>query len=249
MSLPTLTLTDNGDGSGATATIAGSAGGSANTILAADFAGGLTASGFALAGARTGDGPVNLALSLGYHWAYLLTSAGGASTVSAVMGFSVTNGQQSVFEKCLSAAASIVQATALAGFNPTSVVRRKLPWDRNTPHPGIFVCPAPETVDLNGALLVANSGTVIGYAVQIVVIAASNQDLAGNLGRWLRWREQLRRAFEVSPSRRPLNGLVAECAATLIEPGPVFDPAAFHNQFDVQTLTVRCVTRESRASA
>lgn len=244
-----LTLADNGDGTGAVATIAGSAVGSANTVYVADLVGGLSASGWSVGGTRTADGTVPLSQAVGKHWAYLLNVAAGVNTVTPVQGYGTTSAQQSVFEKCLNACYTIVAGVSLSGFNPANINIQKLPWDRSLAHPGIVVCPTPESIDSAGQLIVTNRGTVIGYGVSVACIQSANQDQSSNLSRWLRWREQLRRAFEDSPTRQPLQGLVAEVSMVMIEPGAIYDPASFSANYDIQGFTVRCLTREQRAIA
>jgi hypothetical protein len=77
---PTLTASDNGDGTGAVATIAGSTAGSMNRVYTVSAAGGS----WTLAGTRTGDGVVALALSAGVYFAYVSSAAGGLSSLSNV---------------------------------------------------------------------------------------------------------------------------------------------------------------------
>jgi hypothetical protein len=143
---------------------------------------------------------------------------------------------ESVFERCLNAVAARLQAISLSGIAASSIVVRKLPWNRNQIMPGLFVTPAKETIEP-----ATNLRDDVGYGVQLTLVRASNQELSTNLGAELTWREQISRAFR----EQALAG-VAEVYTVRVEPGPVFDAASFANQYDVQTLVLRCVARETR---
>src|ERR1019366_1885389 len=62
----TLVITDTADGTGGSATIAGSAGGSANVVYYAPWTGSMMSAPWTLAGTRTGDGSVPLTIGVGY---------------------------------------------------------------------------------------------------------------------------------------------------------------------------------------
>ena len=84
---PTLTWADNGDGTGAVATIAGAAAGSTNKIYTVPRTGGS----WTLAGTRTGNGTIELDLAVGAYLAYLLSEKDGACAISDVAVISVTD--------------------------------------------------------------------------------------------------------------------------------------------------------------
>lgn len=69
----TLTIVDQADGTGATATIAGS-GGLAMTVYTQTFSGDLGAGVWTVSGTRTGDGDVDLSLAAGHYFAYAAPS-------------------------------------------------------------------------------------------------------------------------------------------------------------------------------
>lgn len=236
MLTPTLTLSDNGDGTGATATIAGSSPGSTNTVYTAPWSGGIGGAEWTNQGSRVGDGMLSLAIESGAYWAYVQSTLAGESVVSTLVGVSATAGGESVWERCLTAVAAKLQALSLAGIASSSIVVRKLPWNRNQIMPGLFVTPTQETLSP-----ATNLRDDVGYGVQLTLVRPSNQDLSADLSTELAWREQVSRAF-----RESALADVDEVFTVRIEPGPIIDPASFAAQYDVQTLVVRCVAREAR---
>jgi hypothetical protein len=86
--LPTLTVADNGDASGATATVSGSDPASDNEIRVAAGAGGA----WSTAGSRTGDGEVPLSLAPGMWWVSVRSSTPGGVSSPAPEAVVVTDG-------------------------------------------------------------------------------------------------------------------------------------------------------------
>ncbi len=86
--LPTISVADNGDGTGGVATIAGTEAGSTNTVYVAPATG---PPAFASEGNRSGDGTVNRGLANGTYWAYV-TSVGASGTVSSQLVFFTVSG-------------------------------------------------------------------------------------------------------------------------------------------------------------
>lgn len=84
---PTLTIADNGDGTGAVVTIAGSTAGSTNQVYTVSRSGGS----WTLGGSRTGNGTVVVTLATGGYLVYVLSSLSGGYAISAVSTFSVTD--------------------------------------------------------------------------------------------------------------------------------------------------------------
>lgn len=90
---PVLSVVDQRDGTGATATISGADVGATETVYVAALAGTPGNLGFASVGSRSGDGDVDLALADGAYIAYCLsTLAGLVSAPSNEVGFRVTGG-------------------------------------------------------------------------------------------------------------------------------------------------------------
>lgn len=126
-----LTITDNADGTGAVATVAGSAAGASNVVKVAPWtAGSLTFTDF---GPRTGDGTQALSLSNGYHVAYVESTDSGVLTVSNVVTFATTGGD--TYTAIHKALAESVKATIqgmlgtdIIGPAADSVRVRKVPY-------------------------------------------------------------------------------------------------------------------------
>ena len=102
-----LNVADNADGTGATASIAGSVNGTTNTVYYAPY--GSTA--WVNGGNRSGDGTVSLSItSSGLYWAYVLNDNAGTELTSVPVQFSVTTGADV--------------------FGPEEALRQLLLWDR-----------------------------------------------------------------------------------------------------------------------
>lgn len=87
---PTLAVSDNGNGTGAMATIYGSSSGATNYVYVANWNGsGLS---FAVGGSRTGNGTVSLPLSNGEHLAYCVSILTAQSTISNHVDFQTSGG-------------------------------------------------------------------------------------------------------------------------------------------------------------
>ena len=87
-STPSLSVTDAGDGTGATATVSGSDGVTTNTVYTTAWGAAAWTSG----GARSGDGTVSLSLGNGRYFAYCVSAYGTAAAVSVPVLFAVTDG-------------------------------------------------------------------------------------------------------------------------------------------------------------
>lgn len=113
-----------------------------------------------------------------------------------------------------------------------------LPSDTQDHRRGMFVCPAPEIKDPR---LSTNTNQGLKLGVLVTAWSVSDGDLFGDIGRILRWRGQM---------WKPQNGLnIARYALAStsvyaeIEPGPVFDPAAWNENVDQTTMMIRALTR------
>lgn len=145
----------------------------------------------------------------------------------------------SVFDQCLTAVRNAIVALSLEGIEDADVRKQKLPWDRSKAYPGIFVCPTTERI-----APATNRRNDVGYAVAIAMVRASNQNLTAGMDLFLYWRERIRQALE----DQPLSG-VDEIYTVTIEPGAVYLPDAFANQFDAGALVARCISREPLSAA
>lgn len=229
-----LAITDNADGT-ATATISGSAGGTV-TVYSQAHSGELGTGTWTSRGSRTGNGTISITLAAGYYWWKAVES----SDVAPLVYQNLTDGTEAVWYRCLTGVQAVIQGLSLTGISSGQVYVRKVPWDRDITKPGIIVCPVKETSDPKAG---TNERDDIGYGVHVVLIRASNQDAEVNLALHLKQREQISRALR----HQPLAG-VSEIYTVFIEPGPVIDPVSFAQQYDVQALVARCISREVRGN-
>lgn len=90
---PLLTVADNGDDSGAIATISGSSIGTTNTVRVAAFTRTARTLAWSDGGSRSGDGAVALSLAAGVEYlAIVISELGDMIEVSDLVGFAVTSG-------------------------------------------------------------------------------------------------------------------------------------------------------------
>lgn len=243
---PTISLTDNADGTGAVVTVAGSTSGSTNAILAAQWAGGFVGQSYASYGSRTGDGTVTLALGPGYWHVYCRsTKAALDGAVSLVGGVRVTEGEEAVWFQCLDAIVAKLQALSLPPpWQSEPIVSRRFPWNRGTITPdikaGIFVPPLSDQYRQS-----TNQSDDWGLGCQVTAVQASNMGLVSGMSAHLLCRQQLVNALLPVAGQAALAG-VSDVMNVIIEPGPVIDPAAFQNQYDVGAIVARCITRQAR---
>lgn len=136
-------------------------------------------------------------------------------------------------------------AGALEGIDSDDQIEvRKLPHvtpaDVEAYRRMVFICPAPEQ-RFDKLSNNVNQGLRLG--VLITAWSASDGDLFNDIGRIMRWRGQM---------WLPQNGLNTERAALAstsiyveLEPGPVFDPAAWAENIDQTSMLLRGMTRAS----
>lgn len=245
---PTITLTDNADGTGAVCAISGSTGGSTNEVFAASWAGGFVPAAFQSKGSRSGDGNVSLAMSAGYHWVYVKSTHSGDEVVSLIKGLRVTDGEAAVFDQCLDAAVAEIQALQLpAPWGSEAVAKRKFPWNRGMLAGGekalVLVTPLNDRTRQ-----VLNQSDDFEYGIQITAAVKSNEHLTEYLSADLLCRQQLMNAFFPVAGQAALSG-VSQIYNVTVESGPVIDPASFDRMYDVSAFIIRCFERRTRGIA
>ncbi|MBX7073591.1 MAG: hypothetical protein K1X71_10625 [Pirellulales bacterium] len=198
-----LSITDNEDGSGALATIGGSALGAMNDLFVRGVNGQLSGADWILAGARLGDGDLALALATGYYWGYVASTVAGATGISNLVYFQVTSGADALLYRCLLATQARIVALALPGLGAASVLVQKLASDRDlgagraTALPAIVVSPAGrEQMPRAGG---TNWRDETIYPVQVTLLVADHQQQTPYLAQTLGWRERIARAFRHQP--------------------------------------------------
>lgn len=151
----------------------------------------------------------------------------------------------SIHGQVIDAVADRCRSLGLDAIADTSIVVRKVPWNRSLTAPGMFVTLGSKVVSTTGygGLIATNQSNVVGYGVQVTLLRASNQELALD-DAWLLWRERVEDAFQ--PTTSPPLPAVTDIETILIEPGPTLDPGLFAAGYDVQALVVRAVGRRRR---
>ena len=241
-----LAVVDAADSSGAVATIGGSAPGTSNVVYVQPFSGDEGVGHWQLAGTRTGDGEVPLALAPGHFFAVAVSSAAGAAAVSSVVYFVVTDGAESLHARCLAAVQTRIRLLALPGLDGANVVVRKLPVGRCLGPEGDVDLPAI-VLSPRRAMTPPDAGTNalddVHYDVIVTIFDRDNQEptLAENLDRHLLWREQISRSFR----NQRLTG-VPEVINAAVEPAEALVEEAWKHELMVSALLLRFTSRETR---
>jgi hypothetical protein len=238
----TASYSDQQDGTGVTLTIAGGLAGDTHVAYTQAFSGGLGSSGtWTNSGNRTGNGTIDLSLTDGHYFGYVLSNS---TTLTGVEYFVSSDGTDSVHYRCLDAVRSKILLCNLEDLADASVVIRQLPSDRGFDDgtydlPGIVI--SQIGVENQNPSEGTNIRDDVQYPVTITVLAAGNQDLVTNQEKYLKWREQINRALR----NQRLTG-VDEVYKVTVTPGPITSPNAAWNNYYHSQLIVRCVSREVR---
>ena len=245
LTAPTLSMVDHEDGGGATATLVGGDAAATNTLFALAVDGGFTAGEWTAAGSRTGFGAIDLTLPAGYHWGRCDSTLAGETAVSNLVYFRVSRGADSVYSRCLDAAAARIRLLALEDLAADGVRVRKLASDRDLGDGLAYELPCVLVTPDGQEQADAAAGTIgrddIGYAVRITLLAADDQDLENHLPRYLGWRERIARAFR--NQKLPSVSEVFTCA---VEPREVMSHEAWRDNLWQSALVLRFFARETR---
>jgi hypothetical protein len=160
--VPTLTMTDQADGTGATATVSGSDDGTTNTVYTAPYG----SSTWTSQGSVAGDGTVDCALDVGLYWARAESDLGGESSFTAPVALNVTGGAlPRIAELCNAVVADLASASLSAAF---TVSREYLAFfDLDDLDTDIRVIVTPRE---HSASTVARRRTADEYAVDVGVL-------------------------------------------------------------------------------
>lgn len=242
-----LVISDAADGTGGTATVSGSDGGTTNRLYAASFAGGpIGPQSWTLVDSRVGDGNISIAspgtLALGFY-VWMLTGTVSSTAAFASYYRNLTDASaQSVWDRSLDAMVQQIQALNLADVVSVNVVRRWLPRFLKDVDavPAVIVAPVNSE---NFPAIFTNTDN-IGYPIAVVYVAKQNQDYTANQARNMLWRQRVSRIFRF----QKLAG-VAESVIVRPENGIIIDPAAFDANLFSGYQIFRCEMRESRGAA
>jgi len=242
LAIPTLTLTDDADGTGATATISGSTVGTTNAVFTSRWLGGFVNAAFTSAGSRSDDGTLALNIHLGYHWAYVSsTKAGEDGVVSAMGSVRATDGEDSDWKQCMDGIVAKIQTLSLAGLLPANVEGGKFPFDREgLDKPAVLVGYIREA----GITLVYSATDQVPLDFQVAVLKPNDQSNVIE-DQYPKWREQIRNLF--SPTTDTGLPAVPHVISTQVIPGDMYNLELFKVGLDAGALVIRCITQVNRA--
>lgn len=189
---PTITVTDNEDGT-ATVAVSGSDAGTTNTAYTAPARGGSWTSG----GNRTGDGnitvtPTYLENSGGiFHWR--VESSDGSIAHSNVVLNRVSANSLCVYERILQQVKSDIQAADLDGIADDDVILQTVATGlKGRTTKMVLVCPFGSESMLNTG---CNDRDDIRYPVLVAFLQPGNREQQDKRAKWLYWRQDVSRTF------------------------------------------------------
>ncbi len=231
----TLAITDATDGTGGSATVAGSNVASLNTLYKATWTGGTGALTWTLVGSRTGDGSISIASTAGFFLFRLDNLLTGVTTVLSTYQPLTDATTQAMLYRAMVAAKTRVDGLVLGVTTSVRWMPRKRVHDEGTI---IAVCPV-NAESFPGYLTTQDD---IGLPFAIVVMDPSNQDPTLNLNRNLLWRQKILSAIRY----QRLAG-VAEGYICNPEPAMVVNPGMFDAEgLTFSPLFFRLITRTVR---
>lgn len=245
---PTLTVADNGNDTGATATIASGSASATNIVYAMSADANLGTGSWTNSGNRSGNGTVSLSLAAGRYWAYVESTLNSQEVATAPVFFAVTTGADAILKQILDAVRSRIVTLALSGIADASILVRKVNTFRGIgvqeaspviAFPAIVIAPA--TSELTPSTAGTNERDDIGYPVLVGIVDADEQTLTDNHNRNLLWRQQIRQAF--INQRLPGVTEVNECK---IEPRDITKFSDWVSGKYVSLFVLRFTSRETR---
>lgn len=241
-----LSLVDNQDGTGAVATISGSAGG-ANTVFTQRVDLVQNAGVWTSSGTRTGDGTVSLALSPAYYWAYVQNVNGGVTTFSPLVYFLASRASQAELTRYLNALQGTIQTLTLNGLAtppgniPAARVYRFDTLCEEIMLLMVFPCVVISTIGAEQYLGGTNARDDIGFPGLVSIIdRRSPHDATGKDSYYL-WRQQISRAIR----HQRLAGL-SEFFTTEVEPRDINAWKPPENEVYYSAQLFRGKTRDPR---
>jgi hypothetical protein len=230
--MATLTVTDDEDGTGATATVSGSAG-AVNVVFVGKATGELGALAYAEAGSRVGDGTVPLALEKGLWFAYLVSGW----AFSGHVYFAVTDGADAVATRCRRSVADTIR---LLPIPPAAhVYEHGIPEFSDVFFPNVILSIDGVEEHFQNVLATLD---YVGRPVKVQINDRCDvRELITKLPTYEKWREMIGRCFV----NQRLAG-VLESHLCQIEPYVIVDPKLPQYEFMVSGLVVRATCRERR---
>ena len=235
----TLTITDNANGTGATATIAGGAN-LTNAFFTTPVSGEIGALGtWTAAGSRVGNGSLVLPLAAGLHFVtFSFYSMGGDSQYWRPVLAVVTDGVASVYYRILQAVQARLRLLGLATIQSANIVVREVAIDRDLTLPAVAIAPQRPAMSATGGVLGFNDKV---YGVLVALYAADNQ-VHTNTDLYAKWMEQVENAFH----NKRLTG-VAEVITAEVMPGDAIPLEVWRANKYMGLILLKFTSRESAA--
>ncbi len=246
----TLTASDNANGSGLTATIAGSDAASDVAVWASPVVLGTNPLVWTSVGTRSGDGVVAVART-GYQWLYATGLVSGGPALSPpIMGLG-SLAATAVYTQCRLAIQARIQSLTLASITtlPAALTAGdvyvfpeldKVFFSLITSFPCVLVTPPPRGAETVGGG--TNLREDIGHPVLVSIVdRVSPLDAAARAPTYELWREQILAALRF--------GKLAGSSLVFIvkpEPGPIAQWEKPNYQLFYSYLTFRCFARQAR---
>ena len=189
---PTITIADNGNGTGVVVTITGSTAGATNTFAHKKI---ISNENVVLADGsnRVGDGTISQSLANGHYLGVVRSTLGADTAYSNYVFFHSTDLGTADIAQAMASVVDRIVSLGLTGLPSGQVYKDILPFFINVDLPCIFVSLAQMSDTLTTA---TNERKDVGYGIRLdIVMRADYQDMDARLKRYLEWRERLMDAF------------------------------------------------------
>lgn len=179
-----------------------------------------------------------------YSWLAVQLTAGGdvdlmSGTCYRPLGTDDEN-SVSVWEQCVTHAATIITALALPGLTADKIIDGWVPtkFQEIQPYaPSVWV--APFSAESYPGII--NDKDDVGYPVLVLMVDAADRESRKNFRRNLIWRERISRAL-----RYQVPAGISEVFYTEIQPDVVTNPEAWRDGLWASALLFRYLSREER---
>lgn len=244
----TVAVADEGDGT-STATIAGSSAGTVEVFTSAwEGAAGATGD-WTSQGSRAGDGTLTLTLGDGYYWAKADETS--ASKHSVPYYWRQTSAVDAIMWQCLNAIQARLQGmtfSAEASDSATtiqsgSIMVGKLTWPKYVEKPGILITPyGAETMHREAGTNIRDD---VDYSILVQIMDRDGHDMDENLQTFLKWREQIAKAFR---NQNLVGVSAADVYLVYVTPAAILDKKTWESEarLFISSLVIHCLARETR---
>jgi hypothetical protein len=247
---PTLTVADNANATGATATVSGADSGTTNTVYTADVRAlqlGIAPPVWTAQGSLTGNGTLALPVPPGFYWAYCASVLAGTA-LTAPLYFAATRSTQAILTRIRNGVQAKIQGLVLSGSDSNNklftlpaaqVYVLQYPMEVLIKYPCVVVTCEGEQEGVNPS---TNATTDTEYPVRVFVADRLDVLDETRMSVYEKWRQQMMEAFR---SQR-LAG-VPEVYYTSVSPKLIYDPTLPQYQHLVSGFTLRMKTRAPHA--